>query len=210
MKSRYLMGRNRALRITVKGVVMRAAVLAGCLVTACQVAGPRDPVAAYSLEIVNDAADRVQVNIRMGSTFLDVPIAVSRDQSMTGIISLASGEKRTYMMSSGIGEDDTQEDGYLVRRFREIHFFDTEESVRYRSYEYELIGCGNSCGPGGDDTLFLHERSDGVEERLFMESPDRPFYLEWDKDDRDLGRIVITFVPSVEDGAENGQVAARR
>ena len=33
-----------------------------------------------------------------------------------------------------------------------------------------------------------------------MESPDRPFNLERDKEDTKLGRIVITFVPDAEGG----------
>lgn len=34
-----------------------------------------------------------------------------------------------------------------------------------------------------------------------MESPDRPFYLVRDKQDPELARVVITFVPSVEAGS---------
>ena len=34
-----------------------------------------------------------------------------------------------------------------------------------------------------------------------MRSPDRPFYLERDGEDPDLGRIVITFVPDVDAGS---------
>ena len=40
-------------------------------------------------------------------------------------------------------------------------------------------------------------------ESLFVESADRPFYLERDNDDSDLARIVITFVPSAEPDAED-------
>ena len=47
---------------------------------------------------------------------------------------------------------------------------------------------------------FYYDRADGVREYLFVESADRPFYLERSKEDPDLARIVITFVPSVDDG----------
>ena len=56
-----------------------------------------------------------------------------------------------------------------------------------------------------DDTLFYYyDPADGVKEYLFVESPDRPFYLERDSDDPDLGRIVITFVPHPDDDADSG------
>ena len=191
-------------------VVLKAAVLAGCFVTACQVAGHWEPAAEYSLEIVNDSADGVRMNVGMrGHKFLDMLID-PREPFTNGIVALEGGERRRVEMSTGIGAEDSQEDSYLVRDFREIHFFDPGKSVPYRSYEYERIGCVGGCG--SDHTLFLHVRSDGVEERLFLESPDRPFYLERDKEDGDLARIVITFVPSADEGSGNGvePVEARR
>ena len=45
------------------------------------------------------------------------------------------------------------------------------------------------------------DRPDGTTERLFVESPDRPFYLERDKEDPELGRLVITFVPGADAGS---------
>ena len=51
----------------------------------------------------------------------------------------------------------------------------------------------------GDDTLVVHESSDGTTEQLFLESPDRPFYLERDGDNRQLARVVITFVPNADE-----------
>ena len=61
------------------------------------------------------------------------------------------------------------------------------------------FGCGVDlavCEEFDDDTLIFHRSSDGATENLFVESPDRPFYLERDKEDPALGRLVITFVPS--------------
>ena len=63
---------------------------------------------------------------------------------------------------------------------------------------YEIISVRNSLSilsNCSDDTKSFRRHPDGVEELLFVESPDRPFYLERDKEDLDLGRIVITFVP---------------
>ena len=187
-------------------LVILSAVLLGCIVTACQPGIHRDPSASFSLEIANDAADRVRVNVKIkGMRFHDV-FTDPREPFAKGIVTLESGERRTFEMSSGIGPEDSQEDSRLVIEFGEVHFFEPGRSVPYRSYEYEPVGCVGGCG--GDDTLYLHVRSDGVAEPLFLESPNRPFYLERDTEDGDLARIVITFVPDAENGV--GEMAARR
>ncbi len=41
-------------------------------------------------------------------------------------------------------------------------------------------------------------------ERLFVRSAARPFYLERDKQDGDLGRMVVTFVPGADAVAGDG------
>ncbi len=95
----------------------------------------------------------------------------------------------------------------LIRWFRGIRFYDGDSDTPYRSYEYPSRGCGEDpmCWAYVDDTLFYYyDPADGVKEYLFVESPDRPFYLERDSDDPDLGRIVITFVPHPDDDADSG------
>lgn len=175
-------------------LVVLNAVLVGCVVTACHVGMHSDPSSVYFLEIVNNAADRVRVTVEMGGHHFQDVLTDPRESLTKGIIALESSERRTFEVGSGIGPEDSQEDSYLVRDFHGIHFLERGRSVPYRSYEYEPIGCVGGCG--GDDTLFVHVRSDGVEERLFLESPNRPFYLERDERDPDVGRLVITFVPS--------------
>ena len=99
-----------------------------------------------------------------------------------------------------LGPQDSPEDNYLVRSFRRIGFFQEDSDASYKSYDYPLAGCrdvplGSDCS---DDMWISYTRSDGPGERLFVRSPDRPFYLERDGEDLDLGRIVITFVPDAD------------
>ncbi len=93
---------------------------------------------------------------------------------------------------------DSAADSYVVRNFASIEFFDEEADRPYKVYRYGYPRC-----PGGghhcDDEMLVY----GSRERLFVESPTRPFYLARDKDDLDLARIVITFVPSAESGVES-------
>ncbi len=80
-----------------------------------------------------------------------------------------------------------------------MYFYSSGSDVAYRGYVYLGFGCDvnlAACEDPDDDTLVVHRSSDGTPERLFVESPDRPFYLERDEKDRDLARLVITFVPS--------------
>ena len=80
-------------------------------------------------------------------------------------------------------------------------FFREGASQPYRSFVYLTRLCDGSSDSCSDER-FYHRSSNGTWERLFVESPDRPFYLQRDKDDPDLARIVITFVPSAEPGSE--------
>ena len=88
------------------------------------------------------------------------------------------------------------EPNVLVRGFSRIRFYDERAEDPYRTYDYPHSSWA------GSDAQYQHQLSDGTWERLFVESPDRPFYLERDDDDPELARIVITFVPSAETGAE--------
>ena len=194
-------------------VVAAGAALAGLVVASCHPALYADPFAGYLLEVSNLAADRVTVRVKMGGhDFLDVRTESSESFS-SGVFPLESGESRKFRMQSGRGVVDSQEDGYLVSFFGAVYFYETGESDPYRSYEYKYVVCdGEGSGCWDDLTLIFHERPDGTKEYLFVESPDRPFFLERDEENLDLGRIVITFVPSAEDGSEKSvePVAAGR
>ena len=95
-------------------------------------------------------------------------------------------------MSSGIGPRELPEDNRYARHFSGIHFYDTGADNPYVSYEYDTWWCGPDFA---DDTVCAFRRSDGAIEKLFVESPERPFYLERDKEDPGLARLVITYVP---------------
>ena len=95
--------------------------------------------------------------------------------------------------------EDSSGDNIGLIRFHELHFFDAASDTSYRSYVY--VGRKRVGDADGGDEAFLYERSDGAMERLFVRSPERPFYLERDKEDGDLGRLVITFVPSADETA---------
>ena len=81
-----------------------------------------------------------------------------------------------------------------------MHFFLEGDAEPYRSYTYRDWGCDGPCE--SDDRYRFATSPDGTRDRLFVESPGRPFYLEHDKEDHDLARIVITFVPGARAGAE--------
>ncbi len=93
------------------------------------------------------------------------------------------------------GWDGHLQNNTLVWAFTEIHFFEEESEDPYRSYVYPTAWCNPDCHY---DTNVRHRSSHGRWESLFAEYRDRPLYLERDRDDPDLARIVITFVPSVD------------
>ncbi len=93
------------------------------------------------------------------------------------------------------------EPNVLVRLFSGIRFHEEGSEDPYRSYDYPHSRC---VYPVCRDPQHEYQSSDGTWERLFVESPDRPFYLERDEDP-ELARIVITFVPSAESGAERAR-----
>lgn len=185
-------------------VLVVAAVVAGHVVTACRQPHLHfDPSERYFLEVANDAADRVRVRISMGSSdFLDRP---SGQKSPFWIeLELENGERTTLRMAASAGGETAARNILALLYFGEIHFLEANSSVAYRSYVYRYAGCegdDRKCWESGDDTLIYHRRSDGTTERLVVESPERPFYLERDKNDPDLGRIVITFVPGATEGS---------
>ena len=112
------------------------------------------------------------------------------------MIILERGARETFEATVSIGGwDGYLQNNTLVWAFTEIHFFEEGSDDPYRSYVYPIAQCEPDCSY---DRNIRHRSSNGTWERLFVESQDRPFYLERDRDDPDLARIVITFVPSVD------------
>ena len=165
----------------------------------CSVASCYFPVQEYSadyfLEVVNDSSVRIRVQIALLNGRFRLPSGGLHYRS--GILDPDSKERITFSINTGLGPRDSAEDNVYVRNFGEIHFYDAGADTPYRSYVYQGDGCGVdlTCWDSHDDTMFVYTRSDGVKERLFVQSPTRPFYLERDKDDSELGRLVITFAP---------------
>ena len=185
---------------SVRLLIAVVAATAGCLVTACQLGGHRDPVPRWALEVVNEADDRVKVQIPLEGFGIPLPW----DQEDAGYLVLEPGGRRTFRLGGGLGRD-TAADGYrLIWLFAGLDFYDDGSAAPYRSYVYSYaIRCTPSpCD--GSHTTRVFVSPDGAEERLFVKSPERPFYLELDKEDLDLGRLVITFVPSAEATAGGG------
>ena len=147
----------------------------------------------YSLEVANDTSDRVKVQVWLAQTVFEMPGIRESD------IVLAGGERRTFEVSVVSGCGPVLEHNRFVRSFSEIRFYDEGSEAPFRSYLYPVSGCGDAAC---SDNEYMHQSSTGTWERLFVESPDRPFYFERDENDPDLARIVITFVPSAESGAE--------
>lgn len=183
---------------------MAACLLSGAcgLSKAYIIAQSEEPIGQYRLELLNNADDNVRVQVAMWAQFRWNTEEGLRYTDNSGIIDLSSGEKNTFSMVEGFGGSG-RENNRLVSGFSAIRFYDKESVVPYASYAYQgTYGCGEGtdCADlDGDelDRALIHFRStDGQEERLFVRDPDRPFYLERDREDRGLGRIVITFVPA--------------
>ena len=178
-------------------------VLVGLLITSCRIPKKYEYSARYILEVGNNAVESAKVRIFVGGQdFKDMATGVRTPPgSGSGIISLGSGERSMFEMSLH-GPKDSLEDNDLVRSFRRVGFFEDKTESPYKSYDYAPVGC-RDVPPGADcsDDAWVHQRADGTEEVLFVESPDRPFYLERDREDPDLARIVITFVPEASAGS---------
>lgn len=153
------------------------AVVIGSLVTSCEPIVHVDYAAAFDLEVVNEASDRVRIGIG----------------GVRGIFDLESTERRTFRLSV-LGPRDSPADNDLVRGVSRVAFYHADAVVPYEIHRYGTRWCPDS----DDDTLCVYDRFDGATARLFVKSPDRPFYLERDEENPDLGRLVITFVPGAE------------
>lgn len=191
------MKRPHYVRLPVGSAMVMLAALAGLVTAGCRVEAANGSAARYFLEVVNLATGGVKVNVLAGAGFVD-----ARHQPWSGIFSLASDERRTFEMSIR-GASDTLVDNRYLRWCGRIRFYEANSDTHYRSYAYDDVGCTPNCWVIDDDTLIVYRSSDGTKERLFVESPDRPFYLERDTEDPDLGRLVITFVPEADTGSED-------
>lgn len=156
-------------------------------------------IADFSLDVVNTTRESMRVEIAMLNIFI---LAREGDHpsGRSGIVELKSMERVRLSMHTGFGGGGGPADNIHVRSFGAIYFYEAAAERPYKSYEYGFSGCGadakGDCGE--DDTQVLFPSSDGAMHRLFVPSPDRPFYLERDKENTDLGRLVITFVPRAE------------
>lgn len=205
------------------------------LVTACRdpLSHVIEPPARFSLEVVNDSGEPIWVQIEIrnsefpSSRYVDgilddslgrkatvaLPVAPRNSCgrpsiARSPILALDTRESMvlpvmTYTSPCGAGSPRGDETNVFVRQFGSIHYLGIAPVT---SYVYWLTECiGFFCSHPGDDTMVLHVSSDGTIEQLFLESSDRPFYLERDTENRQLARLVITFVPtpgsaSVSDG----------
>ena len=185
-------------------LVVAVTMLAGCVEPTV------DYAALYHLEVANDAAEYALVRVRFGShterglffdhRFKDLSTGTTIPYgSGSGILSLMRGESATFEVTAYDLKDSAQ-DSDLVRSFSRIEFYDESSDIPYRIYYYPIGRCRDvPSGSDCSDDAWTHRRyRDLKDERLFVESPDRPFYLERDSEDPELGRIVITFVPSAE------------
>lgn len=128
----------------------------------------------------------------------------------SGIFDLSADEKKTFFLDVKNDLRATPDDNRQMRGFSEIQFYDETGDEPYKSYRYEMV---LYCGSGAfcllvyvdvADEEVAYVRADGLRERLFVKDPDRPFYLERDREDWGLGRVVITFVPPLERGEQGG------
>ena len=168
----------------------------------CDEAMPAPPEQEYSLEVINAASDRVRIQIAMmGGYWFHTVAEASRHSPALGpkVLELDVDERKSIRVIRSGGAKDSTEDAVHVRELRSVRFLDTGAFAPYRGYEYLGFGCGVDlavCEDSVDDTLVYHRSADGALERLFVESPDRPFYLERDSENQDLARLVITYVPT--------------
>ena len=198
-------------------LVIAAAFLSGYLVTACRLCPAVDSGVVddagdirayystlYFLEIHNAASDRVRIQITMQAQWFWTPLEpLGQQLSTTSVVfPVESGEKRKFRMVAGPGRLAFSENNVHVRFFRAIRFFAPGAETPHASYTYPSFDCSVrdpdtwwGDDPACSDDTFVYDSADETTERLFVQSPDRPFFLERDKEDSDLGRLVIASVP---------------
>ena len=195
---------KRTIRLHIGLLVL---IVCGSLLTSCRAGGviieDFGCRADFSLEVVNNASDQTRMQIEMFDSVGWTQTVISADGSpytrRSGIFNLDSNERLRFSAFSAFhGECDSPANFYL-RDIGTVSFYEAGADIPYRGYVYLAFGCGVDlavCEEFDDDTLIFHRSSGGATENLFVESSDRPFYLERDKEDPALGRLVVTFVPS--------------
>lgn len=167
--------------------------------------------AEFALEVVNATSERIRLQVAMISGYFQgYPSVPGDDYKRTDIFELSGGSRTRFAMQSVMGIVDSLEDGFYVRGFGAVFFYAKQAQVPYRGYVYLGFGCGvevTACGTPDDGALIHHRALDGTNNNLFLEAADRPFYLEVDNDNPDLGRLVITAVPS---GSPDGPIVQAR
>ena len=154
------------------------------------------------LEVINESGDRIRIQIAMrdDASFL-APTWGNRYRHSSGILALDNDERTTLAMSPGAGPRESPVNIRYIRLFAALHFYRLGAHTPYRSYVYDTWWCGPDVTD--DTSCVYYRRSDGAVDRLFERSPDRPFYLERDREDLNLARLVVTFEPSGVPGSES-------
>ena len=137
------------------------------------------------------------VQIGLGGARFRRPIGGGR-RDYSGIVFLNSGERRVFELGV-YGVEDSSEDNEYVSEFQGIYFYAPGGDTPFIGYGLGYHACNRARLYLGRDTPCVYDEGDsrGID-NWFREAPDRAFYLERDAEDRDLSRLVITFVPSAE------------
>ena len=150
------------------------------------------------LEVINESRDRIRIQIAMRD---DASFLASGYRHSSGFLALDNDERTTLAMSPGAGPRESAVNIRYIRLFAALHFYRLGAHTPYRSYVYDTWWCGPDVTD--DTSCVYYRRSDGAVDRLFERSPDRPFYLERDREDLNLARLVVTFEPSGVPGSES-------
>ena len=173
----------------IRGSVVTIGALAGCFVLACRPEGTRDYTRGWYLEVANQADDEIRVAVSVSD------------------LTLPSAPSITIVLGFG-GVPGSWELGVPRTFVGGVHFFGPDSETPYTSYVYYAYACSDhvnvDCEGPGSEASMIYTRSDGATERLFVKSPERPFYLELNQDDGSVRKLVITFVPSARQDLRNG------
>lgn len=206
------MERRHVRKLLVLVYVTATAAMAGLFATACgRPMGVSEAAAKWSFEVVNEATDRVRIKVGFrgrlnpvhgdGGPHVIYPVNEDDgDPTVSRGFVLDMAERITFDMAAAFFADSS-EDSDFIRYFYRLDFLDEDSGAAFRSYVYPSAQCD---GRIETHCVYVHEHSDGTMERLFVESPERPFYLERDTQDGDLARLVITFVPDTRSSADDG------
>lgn len=161
-----------------------------------------EPAARFDLEVVNRAGASVGVQIKMMAARFCRPIGGGR-RDYSGIAVLRGGERHVFELDV-YGVEDSSEDGRFVDEFEEVYFYVPGADAPY--VRYALQTCARPNRYLGEDIPCVYEPGEGRKlwEKLFVETPDRPFHLERVAGEGDRARVVITSVPAEDSGVGGG------